>query len=215
MRLKRSSARLLPPRYAKAADATWAVSYADFLMVLLSFFIIFFSADQKSPLHRIVLDFAGAGKAAQILGSGNATANGEAGSIFADLSSSVGKGKIRAVETADEIVLDLPENIYPKGSFAAPKAELEEVIQKLEKHSGEVRVIVIGHSDQTSFSKRKAVIDGNNLTLSSVRAAYASIYLQTRLPKVPISTRTTFRDERNTRSLTLVIQPISGRGDHE
>ena len=211
---KRSLARSAN-KHGKGHDSSWAVSYADFLMVLLSFFIIFFSTDKQSPLHRLILDLSSKERAlrgvAQVPAIGeaikDAKENNQNRFKFSMISEEFKDVKIESSDAPEQISIFLPDNIYPKGAFLAPESELSGIVNKLKKYSKEITITVVGHSDATKFSVSTPVIQSNNLTLASVRAAYASIYIQNKLPEVSVSSQAFNSKNRESRSLTIVIKP--------
>ena len=78
---KRRRIRIEPPeeQYFESEGESWAVSYADFLMVLLSFFIIFFSYSKEktqSIIDKIVIDASGTGSQGSGDGSGSGSGSG-------------------------------------------------------------------------------------------------------------------------------------------
>ncbi len=210
-------------KHGKGHDSSWAVSYADFLMVLLSFFIIFFSTDKQSPLHRLILDLSTKERAARgvaqvssdTLPNGSAIGdavkdnkeNNQNRFKFSMISEEFKDVKIESSDAPEQISIFLPDNIYPKGAYLAPETELLGIVNKLKKYSKEISITVVGHSDATKFSVSTPVIQANNLTLASVRAAYASIYIQNKLPEVSVSSQAFNSKNRESRSLTIVIKP--------
>jgi hypothetical protein len=243
--LHKGSLRTSSNRHGGGHDSSWAVSYADFLMVLLSFFIIFFSADSHNPLHKIMLDLSGKKQVSEVTyedkggridnipgtgsgtglaagagagldgaaGPGGKTATGEdAESIFSSIANDLTGVKVSSNKKSDWIAFDLPADIYKLGSYDAPIAELNKILPQLKKYSKEISITIIGHSDATAFNGNRPVIGSSNLTLSSVRAAYASIYVQKELPDVLVSTQASSNQNRNTRSLTFIIK-LRQQGD--
>jgi flagellar motor protein MotB len=209
-------------------EAGWAVSYADFLMVLLSFFIVFFSFDEKSALHNIVVSLNNnAPTAAAGAGAGNGSGSGAGGGLLNAektdtvekfdtevLSKVAGVFKLNKTETSvtkERVVVDLPADVYRLGSYTVPRAQLDSVLKALIPYQGEISITVMGYSDSNAFpdgAKKRVVKD--NLTLSSMRAAYASNYIQQILPQTQVLIQASEEGKRQTRSLSLVIEARKG-----
>jgi flagellar motor protein MotB len=206
---------------SKQGEGSWAVSYADFLMVLLSFFIIFFSMDKKTLLHSISADlhkFAAAnGKGnnsgsakGPYAGSGQGTGLGSSISddqgIIRKIASSIVGAKPILAKSPDKVILDLPADIYAVGEYELDPNLLNPIIEQLRPYAEHVNIIVVGHADSISFAEKKKNIMRDNMTLSSVRASFASIYLRAKLPQTVIWTQGMSENKRNTRSLSLVVE---------
>jgi flagellar motor protein MotB len=217
--------------HAGQAEGGWAVSYADFLMVLLSFFIVFFSFDEKSSLHNIVVSLAqhsspvvanlgagegGTAKAGNIgignIGNGGGPGTGTGGygnDVLTRVSSIFKDSKIEAFATKERIVVDLPNDIYRAGAYQVPEQDLSAILSALAPYQSEISITIMGHADGTVFQHSRKVVK-DNLTLASLRAAYASTHVQQILPKAQVWIQASEHSARKTRSLSFVIEPRKG-----
>jgi len=197
----------------KSEEGVWAVSYADFLMVLLTFFILFFSIDSKGPLAKVALSFQNGGKGAEADSASTPAATGlsqgrKPASVHLEALSKL--FKTSAFKTENDrngsLILTLPDDTYGVGKYEAPAALLDRIAETLRPYDGKVAVQVIGHADPIGFPDGNSRVIGNNLTLSSFRAVLASEYLQKGLPNTFISMRASQKSARKSRSLTLFIR---------
>jgi flagellar motor protein MotB len=234
--MSRSRSRsLISARISRSSEGSWAVSYADFLMVLLSFFIVFFSINDQSPLHFIIKDLEklSGGKS----GTSNSTGTESAPNI-SEKPSVPGQGQetserqtpVRTLVTGQpsdvldrlagilpnsilteqrkvkQLTINLRNDIYGVGKFEIPASELEPVISELRAYQGHLGITVLGHSDPIAFAVNGKSLARDNTTLSSVRAAYAATYLQSRLPQAKVWTQAQYDDSRQTRSLSIILE---------
>ena len=201
-----------PIKKGSAGEATWAVSYADFLMVLLSFFIVFFSVDQKSILHKIVTGIqttsgaSGTSQATTTTAGAAATQTQDFESGMAALAKIMPQSTVSQYHGTARLEIVLPDNIYSLGEYKAPEKIIAPIVEHLKKFESQISITVVGHSDVTGFQKNRPVIGTNNTTLAGVRAAYASIYFQNQLPGADVATQTSSNHARSTRSLTLYVE---------
>ncbi len=214
----RTSNSLLKRRVSRKEEAPWAVSYADMLMVLLSFFIVFFSSDPKSVLHVIADDLKATPAvkpsvetpiSSVLAPNPTATAAGEnpqASQAIKDLSLEIPGSVLRGDLTPQELLVDLKDNIYKVAGYSAPKAELNQIIEKIEPHQDEVTLLVIGHTDSLGYSGKNNLVINDNLSLAGLRASRAAQYIQSRLPRLHIKIEGSAQSTRGTRSLTLILQ---------
>jgi flagellar motor protein MotB len=203
-------------------EAGWAVSYADFLMVLLSFFIVFFSFDEKSALHNIVVSLSNqnpGGASAAGNGTGNGVSAPMSGTdeiqlydnaVLAKVANVFKLNKTETFVSKERVVVDLPADIYKVGSYTIPQKDLDAVLKSLTPYQKEISITVMGYSDTTAFQDSKNRVVKDNLTLSSMRAAYASNYIQQTLPQVQVWIQASEDGKRKTRSLSLVIEARKG-----
>jgi flagellar motor protein MotB len=206
-----------PIRRNRPAEAGWAVSYADFLMVLLSFFILFFSTDRSSILNHVLVDLHGASRGPSSASGTGTSADGLAltsTEILEDLARKLPGVDLRLAKDRKRIELRLSDGLYRFGEFRAPETSLAPVLGALAPYQDRLLLTVVGHADATRYQRDTPVIEKNNRTLAGVRAAYAASYIETRLPGLRIQTRTTNRDARRARSLTILIEEIANQGEN-
>jgi chemotaxis protein MotB len=161
----------------------WAVSYADFLMVLLSFFIIFFSYEptKKNELMQRII---GASKTAPDARAPNAVGGGKAGTLDAKQSENLVRHmgslfkdfKIDTKAEPAQLVIYLPDDSFAKGhtdlSHAYDK-NFEDVVTALKPFEKDVVITFVGHSDQTPVRLLENRSFTDNFDLSSLRATWA------------------------------------------
>lgn len=224
----KSKLSLSSGRAPKSSEGLWAISYADFLMVLLSFFIIFFSMDEKNSLHRIFLDMkksgvvqdvaavpaGGNGKMGQSGLSDVGNANGEVQQtvvtsnrkLILELSSKIQSSSLIKHVEREKLILQLPENIYVPGDYLPKVALLDPIILQLKPYGNSLRIKIIGHSDTIAFKDAHKRIIKDNLTLSSVRASYTANYFKAFYPDMSVTTSADDQHVRQTRSISIEIE---------
>lgn len=199
----------------KDDEHTWAVSYADFLMVLLSFFVIFFSQDQNKNeiIFKITEEMGGSANQAQTNFSNSQTSR-KPGSLengFDDLNTELQSEftdyKFFVDPMTKSLLIEMPDNIFGPGEFVLQNSKkdlYEKLLQKLSKYKNEVVITLIGHSDQTQVRKEKGRKYEDNIELSSLRASNAARKaLQAGFSENQTRIKTLLSETRNTRSLTL------------
>ena len=219
MLLNGSGGGLLRTPEKKTHDQTWAISYADFLMVLLSFFIIFFSTKEESYLHVIAQDIlkgyhgkvVGTGVESAMgtnLGTGMATGTAglSDGKILTTLSEQLKNAKLDTNATPNKLIIELPNDVYLVGQYQAPQAELKKIADAIADHQKSLMLTVIGHSDQQKFPSDRKDYVNDNLTLASARATLASKFLRKEIPGITLRSMVDESNVRDTRSLTLMIE---------
>ncbi len=183
----------------------WAVSYADLLMVLLAFFVIFFSFDPKSEsqtdgLRALAMglkQLSGAERASESPAGASATPTED---FFAGATSQTGAGESPNAPVADikkqladvavasvefrgqDLFLLLPDDIFELGDYQLTpviQEDLRRIADVLKDHKDNIRLVVMGHSDSVAFSRRRNEFLGDNFDLSSLRALRALQYLLT------------------------------------
>ena len=213
----------------------WAVSYADFLMVLLSFFIIFFSVDEKKQenvINRIVADIGneseakgakgqkggqGVGQAGKGPGQGKGTGHPKTDSprnidsIQKEVLRDVLKNFKLTVEKKEKAIhLKFPDNIYPAGQIHLNNQNrklLSLVLKKLMPFSNEIDLIFVGHTDSLPMRKNASKVITDNFSLSVIRATRAlQLAIRAGYPVDRLAAKGSADKRRSTRTLTLVVQ---------
>lgn len=175
-------------RHIEEHEESWAVSYADLLMVLMSFFIVFFNLEQGKGEDSIVEVISQSFKGEKAKGSKNrgVSSVGLVGGIIQDL-----KGQQIAYRIIDQngdvikdgaakgIIIELPDDIFSVGEHdlrSDTKLYIDEILEKVMNYKEQITVIAIGHSDTIPMRREREVIK-SNFILSSLRAAKAVDYI--------------------------------------
>ncbi len=220
MRTQLSKKRL--PRVERSEDFhieddtthLWAVSYADFLMVLLSFFVIFFSTSpehKESIIRRIVASTDTKLTTAEIA-SDLEKSKDSPSSTNSPLSRLVLEKGVEIETIGDQLVLSLPDDLYQKGHLALQGASLSlyrELIRSLMIYKNQVELTIIGHTDSTPVKNIRGPFLDNNFAFSATRASEAlKIAAEEGFPVEYLSAKGSADQKRNTRSLSLVLSNI-------
>jgi flagellar motor protein MotB len=172
----------------------WAVSYADLLMVMLAFFVIFFEFKQvtdNQPMEKMASELE---KKAGLAMTGDATAM-EKSKVAPE---PVTEGQMRAPVSIPElkkidktmftikkdgkekdIIIELPDDIYEMGEYAltpSDKAEVDRVLDVLRPYADNVALVFVGHTDEVPVRVFKNHIIDSNMVLSNLRSSYAVNY---------------------------------------
>ncbi len=196
----------------------WAVSYSDFLMVLLSFFILFFSAEAPQK-QKLILELAshftsppaGAGS-----GSGQSTGNDSDNSeskrrmpsgVFARL-----KGLNVTVDKEKEsLIINFPNDLYGPGKHRIEHdkaAMIENFLNVMKPYQGQVNLYFEGHADTTPLKIHRNEIVVDNFVLSSLRASSAlGLARGMGFSEKNMFIQANSSNLRNSRSLSIRIEP--------
>lgn len=193
----------------------WAVSYADFLMVLLSFFVIFFSTseEQKESIIRRIVASTDSKGTSKDSGSGTGTSefkeNGKdakSGITLKEIISS-NNGKIETV--GDQLIFTFPDNLFERGQLTLAGTSLtlfQSVVRSLLVYKDQVELTIIGHTDSTPVRSDRGPFLDNNFAFSATRASEAlKIAANEGFPVDSLSAKGSADQKRSTRSLSLVI----------
>ncbi|MBX3019915.1 MAG: hypothetical protein KF767_18655 [Bdellovibrionaceae bacterium] len=203
------------------AEESWAVSYADMLMVLLAFFVVFFSIDNKSEKDDLIDLLSGKKAAAgdREKAGGNVVEQvrvgdkvGQAAEGLEGLQKFVMKLPGFETETRVEgrkLILHFPENIYGPGKYMLTgdmMKSLDEVIDRLKPYQAGVDVAFVGHTDEKQLRASRGRTLANNFDLSSLRASRAlQRAIEMGIKPATLSAQGGAEFSRNTRSLTIVV----------
>lgn len=199
----------------------WAVSYSDLLMVLLSFFIVYFSfsgQEKNSLIQRISVSIGAKGHSIGF-GSKSGSAKEVGSYLDSNLDSAVFKGVVenlaknfRVIRNPDGVHaldVDLSDELFEPGQFEIPGAgrtSIEELIRSVSPFKGKISLVFIGHSDQRPVLRHRSRLLDSNLILSSLRATRAVEYaIAQGWDSHFISTEGRAEFARGTRSLTVRI----------
>ncbi|MEK6554468.1 MAG: flagellar motor protein MotB [Bdellovibrionota bacterium] len=199
----------------------WAVSYADFLMVLLSFFIIFFSVapEDKSVileiLSKVTSPNASSGRnpdstrpTAATLATGSQPLPKE---LETQLQNQVPQLKVTVDKDKKSIYVLFPDDIYRNGDTKLTTVgadQLAQFLKLIEPYLGRMEVIFIGHTDSKPLRYARSEYLVNNFDLSSLRASQAlKLALGLGLDRNHLFTLGSADHTRNSRTLTVLLKP--------
>ena len=208
----------------------WAVSYADLLMVLLCFFILFFSVDKEkklSVIQTILLSSnlgssSAKGKARTVASSGSSAGSasgysasnpplqpGEAqkpGEVFKYLRATLAGLDISSIEESDRLLLLFPENIYKLNQVNLPSEQekrLRSLVKKLLPFKDLIQLTFVGSTDSAPIRNKSTWVQ-NNFELSSLRANNAmNIASKVGFPKKGLRSMAFVEFERNLRTFSI------------
>lgn len=172
-----------------ANEHLWALSYVDLLMVLMSFFILYFNfsdkVEQINPKHHDNVTSTPPRQEDRTLSKVTVSLKAQGfGTSPRALSAqrvreSLGNGEgfiVRAEAQGESLVLEFNEELYGPGSFRLDgdaQAIVRDVLAKLKPHAGEVALTFIGHSDSAPVQASRSTAVDSNFALSGLRAAHA------------------------------------------
>lgn len=188
----------------------WAVSYADFLMALLSFFILFFSVDspkQNEVLFQITEVF-------QKSGGGSGTEGGGVGGtgfsrLPASLKESLGAYNFGVEKENNAIVINFPDDIFAPGQYELTKAN-RELVKKffdvIHPFRDKLSITVLGHTDLKPLKQTRGRFLKDNFALSGFRASSViDMAIQSGFPEKSLMFQAGGPNVRVSRSLSIRI----------
>lgn len=213
-------------------EHSWAVSYADFLMVLLSFFVIFFG--QSDGVDNIILKITqeiskdGGSKSGSSHQASQATESSgkHAGSfsgagplerevLTKQLQQEFTGFQISESEKENALSILLPENIYQKGQFKLSeesKKQFEDLAKRLLPFKESIFITVTGHTDDVSVTPSSLKKFDDNTELSSLRAYYATKNLiEMGFSEDQVRIKTLLKEHRNSRTLSIHVTGVTPR----
>lgn len=196
----------------------WAVSYCDLLMVLMSFFILFFqindNKEQASPVRDVMLALKN--ETQEVVSKAPAAlANRMPSSAIEKLANVLQSENVQIIEdpSGKIITLDFRSNLYPPRGYAFPKsqqAQLEKILKEIKPFSKNLMITFIGHADESKITMIKDNIIDSNLVLSNLRATRAvEIAFQLGFDPMNVTGQGAGEFSRNTRSLSIRISERS------
>jgi flagellar motor protein MotB len=193
---------------------SWAVSYADFLMVLLSFFIIFFSVDGKDRLDlidRIAMAAKGQGGKG---GAGHDRTNQSDSRLpsgISDVAVGVDGFFVQRADQSQKLFIYFEDNIYRAGEIDLPEAQvvkLRQILSRLQPYMNDVNVTFVGHTDSSQVQRIKNRYVSDNFDLSSLRATKAlQQAVKAGFDPTKMFAKGVAEHAKGTRTLSLVITP--------
>lgn len=191
---------------------SWAVSYADFLMVLLSFFILFFSVDETKR-QEIIDKVASAAQS-----KGGANAQGKNRSIakedrlpagLADITTGVDGFYTQRANNSQKLFIYFDNDIFKPGQIDLPPAQIEKlknILGRIEPFLDKINVTFEGHTDNTQVTLVKNRYIDNNFDLASLRATKAlQLAVRAGLDPTKLFAKGVAEHSRGSRTLSLVI----------
>jgi len=197
----------------------WAVSYSDFLMALLSFFILFFSVDSPTR-SSVVLQIADQFKSSSPSGKSvsgvsddksPAGLGGSYGRIPANLADSFADLHVQVEKDNEALVINFPNDFFLPGQHIIEPSHREMISQFLEKikpFEAKVNLYFEGHTDDSPLRIHKNDIIVDNYVLSSLRANSALSMARTLgFSEKNLFIQANSSNVRNSRSLSIRIEP--------
>jgi flagellar motor protein MotB len=220
------------PEIAEDDSSSWAVSYSDLLMVLMSFFVMFFQftpEKTKTIIQQLAVTVgtggggAGIGKGAGVAtespaGLGSTAATGVKPTLATLLVDSFKASKLNvSVEkTSDSLSILLPDNIYKPRGFKVSdemKTVLSEVMERVRPFAADLDIYFIGHADADPLSKGNEYLT-DNFSLSALRATHALQFaLDAGFPKSHLFAQGGAENLRNSRTLSVKVRPHTSAGE--
>jgi flagellar motor protein MotB len=193
----------------------WAVSYSDFLMALLSFFILFFSIDTPKR-QQLIMDLAsefsqtsqnGAGG----LGTSALDKGKEVGRLPASFMESLKGLDVSVDKEKESLVVNFPNDFFGPGKHAINKERELTIINFLsvvKPYKDEVNLYFEGHADSSPLTIHKSEIIVDNFVLSSLRASSGLLMAkQMGFSEKFMFIQAASSNLRNSRSLSIRIEP--------
>lgn len=193
----------------------WAVSYSDFLMVLLCFFILFFSAEppqKKKLLLEIATQFSNPNSGLGS-GSGEGTGKGPAGTqrMPASLLESLKNLNVIVDTEKETLVINFPNDLYGPGQHKIDQNRIsliQNFLAIVKPYEKNVNLVFEGHADAAPLKVHRNSIIVDNFVLSSLRASSALGFAR----DMGFSEKIMFiqaasSNLRNSRSLSIRIEP--------
>lgn len=191
----------------------WAVSYSDFLMVLLSFFILFYSVDedkQDQLIFQIAKNFAGNSNAQGIGANKNhEPVKSAIERIPTSLFDHIKSLQVNLSENKKHLTINFPDDLFAIGSHELNQENEKVIIETLnilKPHSQNLYLYFEGHTDDRPLHTKVRNINLDNYVLSSLRASSALLKAQQLgFPEEQMFIQAASSHIRNSRSLSLRV----------
>lgn len=193
----------------------WAVSYADFLMALLAFFILFFSMDDNNRddlIHTLSLQFQ---KASLVAGKEDERRP----SSLPDLPMSgalidqIRHMNISLVSQGKTLLIKFPENYFSPGKYKIERenrASMESLLGLLAPYKDKLNIYFEGHSDDEPVKSARTALLTDNFVLSSLRASSALQFARNHgFSEHNLYIAATGSNTRNSRTLSIKLEARS------
>ena len=199
-------------------NQNWAVSYSDMLMVLMSFFIIFFSFNEEHPEKNIIRQISSqmhhqkpeTGSLEKSQPHKKTLPVTTENTSLQNISIAFKQNNIELSNGNDQssLTVHLKDQLYSKRQFVIEgqvKDELKKVLQILLPYKDKLQITLIGHSDQLALSNAGFYL-ASNLDLSSLRASRAlSFAIEEGYDPSQLTIQAATDQSRNTRSLSIKV----------
>lgn len=189
----------------------WAVSYADLLMVMLSFFVLYFSFAEESPatvekqIHQLAMAMKG------ISDEKMGTGRGPSSEKMQSLAELLKVNGIKVSEVEDYLLLELDKGVFDSADYVMRKdlrSQVDIVLQAFKPFQTQFALTVIGHADKRPLIPRNQFLQ-DNFDLSSLRALNVMKYMISQgIPEHLASARAAGSHDRDARSITLQIRSV-------
>lgn len=191
----------------------WAVSYADFLMALLSFFILFFSVDQPARqqlILQLASEFGTQGAAGTGTGAGQGSAERAAapGRLPATLFDSLSELNVEVQKDRQSLIVNFPDGFFRPGRYDIENRDvLKKFLTIVQPHRDQLTLYFAGHADQRKLKVHRNEVVTNNYILSSLRATSALMIAKDMgFPESGMFVEAKSSNVRNSRSLSIRIE---------
>lgn len=192
----------------------WAVSYSDFLMALLSFFILFFSMD-NTERDGLVYELASQFKSSGAGGGSEKSTETKPGRLPANLIESLKSLNVSTDKDHNALVVNFPNDFFLPGQHRASKDQekrISEFLDVLSPYKASINIFFEGHADKQPLVKSKSHLMSDNFILSSLRASSALLIAKQKgFAEKDLFIAAASSNTRSTRSLTVRIEP---KGEH-
>jgi flagellar motor protein MotB len=208
----------------------WAISYSDFLMALLSFFILFFSLDENKKSALIISiseEFSRSGSIVSSRENQKTIQDSSSRTVATkenDMAENITKNYAHFFKDMDlqikkeneSLVIDFPPDYFANGKFQIlgnQELLINKVLLQLKPYKENLNLYFEGHADDRPMHSQKKGILLDNFLLSSLRASSAlSIAKQMGFKEKFMFIQAASSNLRNTRSISLRIVPHSVEG---
>lgn len=190
----------------------WAVSYSDFLMALMSFFILFYSADssnRKTIIMNLAKTFSKDGKPYSAgYGEGEKDQPHRIPASFTDALKNM---NVDVAQDQESLVVNFPDDFFRPGRHEIStdsQSEIEKFLVRLKPFQAQINLYFEGHADNNPMKVHKSNIIVDNFVLSSLRASSALIIAKNMgFSEKNLYIQADSSNVRNSRSLSIRIEP--------
>lgn len=207
------------PRVVEDDNANlWAVSYSDFLMTVLSFFILFYSVEDTKK-KTFILNLAKEFSTSRQLSEQNGISNdGKPQDSIARMPTSIAESlrnlNVKIDHDNEVLIVNFVDNMFTPGGYKIAKAneaEIKDLLTRIKLYDGKVNLYFEGHADSNPFIIHRNSILTDNFVLSSLRAGSALAMAR----EIGFSEKNLFiqadsSNIRDSRSLSIRIEPKGG-----
>ncbi len=210
-----SLAHTLMSATGESSELGWIISYADLLMILLCFFVLFYSSspETEGSVIQKILNMESK-ELQQNQGSTVLAVPAELNAnsvLLKKLSINLSSFDLNTKAQDDSIVIQFPDNSFGKGKSnlgAAQKDQLVQLIERLKPFQNDVNITLIGHTDSSAVSpyQKNGILDNFDLSAARAKSAY-KIVIQANFPESHIKIEGDSSFERASRTLSVMIKP--------